>query len=175
MYKRTITAVSCALVLSMSLGGCFFFKRGSDEPKEPETEAPAADTRRVIGDTSAAAAYEVPLVNAIEAPIETLSLRPVGTLEYGADLLGGAPINAGEEVVLRVAQEGAPVAYDVRATCAGGAVVHEFVGVPVQGVTQVFLHVEGAAPYVDYISTDGVVSSTKDYLVAQSAPAPVEA
>lgn len=174
MNKGMITAVSCALTLSLGLSGCFFFKRDVEKPEEQASEVTQTDARRTIGDT-AEVVYEVPLVNAIEAPIETLSLRPVGTLEYGGDLLGGVAINPGEEVVLRVAQEGAPVAYDVRVTCAGGAVTHEFVGVPVQGVTQVFLHVDGAVPYVDYIGTDGVVSSTKDYLVAQQAPAPIEA
>jgi len=171
MKKTTVALVSCALTLSMGLSGCFLFKRGEEKTPEPVADVTVGEVAmRTIGDTTVAA-HEVTLVNALDVPIETFALRPVGTLEYGGDLLGGSPIAPGEQVLLRVNQEGASAAYDAMVTSGAGSVVYEFGGLPVQGVTQVFLHTENNVPYLDYIGNDGVVSSTKDYLVAQSAPA----
>ena len=164
--------LAVSLALSLGLGGCFF---GGNKPAEEEAEQPAqeqeaTDARRAIGDV-AEPSYEVSLVNACDQAIETLAMRPVGTTDYAGDLLAGAPISVNEEVVLRVAQDGAAQAYDLKATAAGGTITYEFVGVPVPSVTQVFLHFADGQPYVDYVAPDGTVSSTKDYLVAQEKKA----
>jgi hypothetical protein len=173
--RRSTTAakvLSLSLALSLGLAGCWGGgKKAEDEEavQQPQAEAPV-DPRRVIGDV-AEASYAISLVNGTGVPIETLSLRHVGTLDYAGDILAGVPIAPDEEVILRVLQEGASPAYDIRATTAGGTVVYEFVGVPVPSITQAFLHIaEDGRPYVDYVSPEGVVSSTKDYLVAQTTP-----
>lgn len=167
--------LTVSLALSLGLGGCFFGGKAKEEAAEQPTETQQSqDPRRAVGDATEPA-YEVSLVNGCDVAIETLALRPVGSLDYAGDLLAGAPIAANEEVVLRVAQEGAAQAYDMRATAAGGTVTYEFVGVPVPTVTQVFLHIaEDGQAYVDYVAPDGTVSSTKDYLVAQTKTTPAE-
>ena len=165
----TAKVLSLSLALSLGLGGCWGHNKnaGDEDAGQTQAEAPA-DSRRAIGDT-VEAAYAISLVNGCATPIETLALRPVGTLDYAGDILAGVPIGIDEEVILRVSQEGASPAYDLRATTAGGTVTYEFVGVPVASITQVFLHIaDDGMPYVDYVSPDGVVSSTKDYLVAQA-------
>lgn len=176
MMRRSATIakiLSLSLALSLGLSGCWFFggnKKAEEEAAEQQAQAETpVDPRRVVGDP-AAASYAISLVNGTGVPIETLALRHVGTLDYAGDILAGVPIAPDEEVILRVVQEGASPAYDLKATTAGGTVTYEFVGLPVPSITQAFLHIaEDGQPYIDYVSPEGVVSSTKDYLVAQGA------
>lgn len=173
MAKRLCSILaSGALALSLGLMGCGgSAEEAPEDGQTPQAASAAVDTRNVMG-TVSEGAIEIALKNGLGVPIESVSLRAGGTMDYGDNLIPeGGSIAPEEEVRLFFMPVGAAPTYDVKVT-AGGEIM-EFVQAPMSTAVQVVLRRADGVSYVDFVAPDGGVGSTLEAIL--SAPeAPVE-
>ena len=172
-----LTQLMAVALAGACLGACSGANDKSMSEREPiddDAEAAAETTSdaRVIG-TIDESAREFALANGTGAPVGILQVRGAGSMDFGADLLSGKPIEDGEEVLLRLPAHWEGV--DLSVTLADDASTTVLAGVSVTSPGRMTLAMAGDAPCLNIEREDGAIEVVEAAVAAEEPPVTADA